>query len=55
MEALFKILSRPINVRTVMDGKHTMIRFDGNEHTSETVSATDGLGENEKEEEDESS
>jgi stage V sporulation protein R len=54
LEALFKIWTRPINVRTVMEGKHTLIRYDGKEHTSETVSASDGLGEGEEEEKEDS-
>jgi stage V sporulation protein R len=44
MEALSRIWTRPVLVRTVLGGKPTILRFDGKEHTSETVSATDGLG-----------
>ena len=44
MEALFCIWTRPVLVRTVLDEKHTVLRYDGKDHTSETVSASDGLG-----------
>ncbi len=44
MEALHRIWTRPILVRTVAGEKHTILRYDGKEHTSETVGASDGLG-----------
>jgi stage V sporulation protein R len=41
MEALFRIWSRPVLVRTVVSDKHTILRYDGKEHTSETVAAAE--------------
>jgi stage V sporulation protein R len=38
LEALVRLWTRPVQVRTVVDGKPTLMRFDGNEHSSETIS-----------------
>jgi stage V sporulation protein R len=43
MEALQRIWNRPVLVRTNLDDKPTILRYDGSEHTSESVSASDGL------------
>ncbi len=43
MENLFQVWTRPVLVRTVMDDKHTLLRFDGKDHTAEQVSSSDGL------------
>jgi stage V sporulation protein R len=34
MKALVRIWKRPVNVVTIVDGKHVVLRFDGREHTS---------------------
>ena len=34
MTALVRIWKRPVSLRTVVDSKPTMLRFDGKEHTS---------------------
>jgi len=44
MEALYRLWSRPVMVRTIVGEKHTLLRYDGQDHTAETVSAADGLG-----------
>ncbi|NMB76535.1 MAG: SpoVR family protein [Myxococcales bacterium] len=44
MEALYRLWSRPVLVRTISAEKHTLLRYDGKDHTSETVGASDGLG-----------
>ena len=41
MEALHHIWTRPVLVRTVVGEKHTILRYDGQEHTAETVSASE--------------
>jgi len=41
MEAIHRIWTRPVLVRTVVGDKHTILRFDGQEHTAETVSASE--------------
>ena len=38
LEALVRLWTRPVQVRTVVDGKPTLMRFDGTEHSSETIS-----------------
>jgi stage V sporulation protein R len=43
MESLCRIWGRPVLVRTMLDEKATVLRFDGKDHTSETVSASDDL------------
>ncbi|MBW1808117.1 MAG: SpoVR family protein [Deltaproteobacteria bacterium] len=43
MQALHRIWTRPILVQTVMNDKPTLLRYDGQEHTSETISADDNL------------
>jgi hypothetical protein len=43
MESLYRIWTRPVLVRTTLDEKPTVLRYDGSDHTSETVSASDGL------------
>jgi stage V sporulation protein R len=50
MESLHHIWTRPVLVRTVLDEKHTILCYNGKEHTSETVSASDGLGDSPEEE-----
>ena len=37
MEALFRVWSRPVLVRTEADGKPLLLRFDGKDHTQEDV------------------
>jgi stage V sporulation protein R len=41
LEALFRIWTRPVLVRTVQNERPTVLRYDGKDHTSETVSAKD--------------
>jgi len=43
MENLYRIWTRPVLVRTILSEKHTLLRYDGKNHTSETVSPSDGL------------
>ena len=43
MENLFLVWTRPVLLRTVMDDKHTVLRYDGKDHTAEQVSSSDGL------------
>ncbi len=36
-KSLLRIWKRPVNVETIMDGKPTMLRYDGREHSSKTI------------------
>jgi Uncharacterized conserved protein len=43
LEALVRLWTRPVQVRTIVDGKPTLLRFDGKEHSSETISTDNQL------------